>query len=259
MPSREITVQTSGGVCTITIRRAHKRNALAPAHLVALREALLAAGSDPACRVVVLTGEGQKAFCAGADLSGEAAFFAPGRQGATTELGDLIRARRTLDQPLIGRINGACYAGGMGLLALCDLAIASAEATFALPEINVGLFPFVVLAAFADHPAQSTLRELAITGQPIAAARAEQTGLITRQVPLSDLDAQIDSLAQSIARKPPQALRAGRAALRQSSDAAFLAALAEAEARSLALSQQPEAREGLAAFREKRPSGAPHG
>jgi enoyl-CoA hydratase/carnithine racemase len=239
-----IVARREAAVTTITLCRPQRRNALAPEHMVALREALVAAGRDPACRVIVLTGQGE-AFCAGADLSGAASFFDQ-RRGATTELGDLIRAGRGLARPVVGRINGACHAGGVGLLALCDIAIASDTATFALPEINVGLFPFVVLAAFAGRPVLTALRELAMTGQPISAARAEQIGLVSRIVPPQALDREVGALAERLATRAPNALRAGLCRVLDE------AGLAEAEARSLALAALPEAREGLAAFREKR-------
>ena len=251
-PSRpEIDLRVQHAIATITIDRPHRRNALAPAHLAALRTMLQQADADPGVRAIVLTGAGNAAFCAGADLSGEAGFFARPQPDQPTGLGDLIRAMRSLRTPLVGRINGACRAGGMGLLAMCDLAIACDEATFALSEIDVGLFPFVVLAAFG--PRADRLRGLALTGAVIGAAEAARIGLIGSSVPRAALDAAIDRLARCLAAKPAGAMRAGRAALRPQSDAGFLAALAAAEARSLALAGSPDAIEGIAAFRAKRP------
>jgi enoyl-CoA hydratase/carnithine racemase len=246
----EIRFEVGRGVATITIDRPHRRNALAAAHMATLLALLRQADADPEIRVLVLTGAGEKAFCAGADLSGEAVFLEQLRDAPVTGLGDLIRAMRQLGKPLIGRINGACRAGGMGLLAMCDLAVACEEASFGLSEIDVGLFPFVVLAAFGGRAER--LHALALTGEAVGAERAARIGLISHCVSREALDPAVDRLAQSLAGKPPGAMRAGRAALWQQSDAEFLAALATAEARSLALARLPEAVEGIAAFRAKR-------
>lgn len=214
---------------TITIRREARRNALAHRHFADLVRLLDEADADETVAVIVLTGEGDRAFCAGADISAGEAFFETIGERQTTGLGDFLRRAHRLTKPLVGRINGHCYAGGVGLLAACDMAIATDDARFALPEIRLGLFPFVVLAGLRGKVAASFATELAVTGTPVSAERAVRMGLVNEIVSRSDLDAAVAAFVGTIAAQPRQAMRSGLASLRALDSEAFEAAISQAE------------------------------
>lgn len=233
--SEEISLTVANRVATITIAREAKRNALARRHFVALVDRLAQADADEAVDVIVLTGAGDRAFCAGADITSAEQFFETIGNQATTGLGDVLRRARVLTKPLLGRINGHCYAGGVGLLAACDIAIAADDALFALPEMTLGLFPFVVIAGLRPKLGAGVIAELALTGAPIAAARAAQIGLIGRCVTRPELDPAIAALVATISGMPRNAMAAGRRALSGMDDLAFETMLAEAEGETLAL------------------------
>src|SRR5690606_262224 len=130
------------------------------------------AAANPDVRVIVLTGTGDKAFCAGADLTAGTGVFSEGLDEPTTDFGRLARRVRELGIPLIARINGACVAGGMGLMSLCDLAIAADHARFGLPEAKVGVFPMQVLVYLRRLIGARHVNELCLTGALISAERA---------------------------------------------------------------------------------------
>lgn len=223
-------------VATITIRREARRNALAHRHFNDLVRLLDEADRDETVAVIVLTGEGDRAFCAGADISAGEAFFETIGERQTTGLGDFLRRAHRLTKPLVGRINGHCYAGGVGLLAACDVAVAADDARFALPEIRLGLFPFVVLAGLRGKVAASVATELAVTGTPVGAERAARMGLVNEIVPRSGLDAAVAVLAGTMAALPRQAMRSGLESLRPLDAAAFENAIAQAEEQTRRLS-----------------------
>jgi len=216
-------------VATIMIRREAKHNALAHRHFSDLVRLLDEADLNEAVRVIVLTGEGDRAFCAGADIGAGEAFFETIDARATTGLGDFLRRAHRLAKPLVGRINGHCYAGGVGLLAACDMAISTDDARFALPEIKLGLFPFVVLAGLRPKIGASFATELAVTGTPVTAARAARMGLVNDIVPRSGLDAKVEELVGVVVAQPREAMRSGLASLRPLDAEAFEVLIAQAE------------------------------
>jgi len=193
---------------TIIICREPKRNALAPEHFRRLAELLRELDADPKVRVIVITGEGDKAFCAGADLSPERGFLRTLGQNKTTGLGDVLRASLQLSKPIIARVNGSCYAGGVGLLGCCNMVVAADNASFGLPEIRFGLYPFVVTAALRDRIAPLHLNALALTGRPIDAQTAMRIGLVSHVVPHFELDRIVADLTSDLMQIPTGALRA---------------------------------------------------
>lgn len=232
---REIQLRREGRVATLAICRQEKRNALAPRHFRRLAALLAEVEADPDIRAVILTGEGDKAFCAGADLSPEEGFLEGLTRGGPTGLGDVLRAAHGVSKPLIGRVNGHCYAGGVGLLAACDFVVSCDDANFALPEIKLGIFPFVVLAGLSQHVAPIHLGRLALTGSPIDAATALQIGLVSHVVPRSGLDFRTGALAEELAGLPASALRAGLPISRGRDAEAYFDAIAAAERKGHAL------------------------
>jgi methylglutaconyl-CoA hydratase len=238
----------------ILINREERRNALNPDVIAGIHAAMDVAIDDRSIRAVVLTGVGDKAFCAGADLSKGTDVFSPeGLDEPTTDFGRLARRVRDVGIPIVARVNGACVAGGMGLMSLCDLAVAADHARFGLPEVKVGVFPLQVLVYLRRFVSARHINELCLTGELITATRAREIGLINEVVPAAQLDEHIDALLTRLRAASPIATRRGKVAIAAMEELGFAEALAFAEAQIAILSRTVEAREGLAAFNEKRP------
>jgi enoyl-CoA hydratase/carnithine racemase len=210
------------------------------------------AAGDDTVRAIVLTGAGEKAFCAGADLGSGPGVFAAALNEPTTDFGRLARLVRGIGIPLIARINGACVAGGMGLMALCDLAVAADHARFGLPEVKVGVFPMQVLVYLRRMIPPRHFNFLCLTGELVTAARAAEMGLVNEVLPLTELDARIDALVELLSRASPRAIQRGRYAMAAMESMSFDGALALAETQIALMSRTEDAQEGLAAFSEKR-------
>ncbi|RDI99422.1 enoyl-CoA hydratase/isomerase family protein [Dyella solisilvae] len=247
----ELLIERRGQALWLTIQREDRRNAINGAVLDALGRALADAGGDPTVRAVVLTGAGTRAFCAGADLQTGQSFrfdYSQPYQG----LADLFREARRCTLPLIARVNGACMAGGMGLLAMCDLAVASRNATFGLPEVRVGLFPAQVLAVLQHQLPRRVLNELCLTGEPMDAERALAAGLVNALAEPEGLDEAVEALLARLLDKSPSAIRRGLYTLKQVENLGFEQAIAFAESQIGLFALTEDAQEGQAAFREKR-------
>lgn len=247
----ELLVEQRGPVLWLTIAREARRNAISGAVLDGLRQALDQAGRDRATRAIVITGAGTRAFCAGADLQSGQSFRFDYSQ-PYMGLADLLRDARRCAVPLIARINGACMAGGMGLLAMCDLAVASRHAIFGLPEVKVGVFPAQVLAALQHQVPRRALTELCLSGEPIDAERALAIGLVNHLAEPDGLDAAVDALLARLLDKSPAAIRRGLYTLKQIESLPFEQAAAFTESQIGLFALTEDAREGQAAFREKR-------
>jgi enoyl-CoA hydratase/carnithine racemase len=252
VPPAVVRTERRGKSLWITIQREERRNALNPEVIAAIRSAVHEARADASLRAIVLTGAGRKAFCAGADLSRGTDVFSEGLGEPTTDFGRLARTVREAGVPLIGRINGDCVAGGMGLMALCDLVIASDAARFGLPEAKVGVFPMQVLVYLRDMIAPRHVNELCLTGELISAARAREIGIANDVVPYEELDARVDAMVGRVAAMSPAALRRGKYAIAAMKAMGFHEALAFAETQIALVSRTDDAREGLAAFNDKR-------
>ena len=248
-----VRVERRASVVWLTIDRPQSRNALNPAALAELRTALAHAQAAADVRAIVLTGAGERAFCAGADLKPGSGSFEPDFAQTTNDFAELLRAGMACTLPIVARVNGHCLAGGMGLLAICDLAVASDAALFGLPEVKVGVFPMQVIAPLRRLIAPRLLDELCLTGEPIGAADAVRAGLINYAVPAGELDAKGAWLIARLVDKSPTAQRRGKYALRASADMSFPEALAFLEGQIATLALTDDAREGRRAFTERRP------
>lgn len=191
-------VNRHNGVATITLNHPERANALDPAQFHALAALLDNVGSEPGILAVVLTGQGDRAFCAGLNLCDEKAIQTDLASPGPTGLGATLRAATGLRMPLIGRINGACVAGGMGLLGACDHVVSVDTARFSLPEISHGIYPHVAMAGLHRRGASTVVRRLADTGAMIDAAAALDAGLVDVVVPRAELDAALESALSSI-------------------------------------------------------------
>ena len=250
---QELLVEQREQVLWLTINREERRNALNAAVIQGMRQAMLEAGSNPQIHAIVLTAKGERAFCAGADLQSGSSFrfdYSQPYQG----LAELLRQARHLNIPMIARVNGACMAGGMGLLAMCNMAVASQQATFGLPEVKVGLFPAQVLAVLQDKLPRRFLNELCLTGEPVDAQTALHHGLLNYVVEAGQLDTKLDFLLGRLLDKSPAAIRRGLYTLKQIESLAFEQAMAFTESQIGLFALTEDAQEGQLAFREKRPA-----
>lgn len=240
-----------GRALWITINREARRNAINP-DVIAGIEAAMRGTAVSGARAVVLTGAGRKAFCAGADLTRGTGVFTDGLDETTTDFGRLARVVRELPVPLIARVNGDCVAGGVGLMAMADLAVVADHARFGLPEAKVGVFPMQVLVYLRRMLHPRHVNELCLTGGLIDAARAREIGIANEVVPYEALDARVDALVERVAALSPVAIRRGKVAIAAMDAMAFHDALAFAEAQIAIASRTGDAAEGLAAFNDKR-------
>lgn len=247
-----VQVEQRGAVLWIAIDREARRNAINPMVIAGIEDALRSVEQRTGVRAVVLTAQGDKAFCAGADLTRGTNVFSDGMDEPTTDFGRLARVVRRIGVPIIGRINGDCVAGGMALLSLCDLAIAADHARFGLPEAKVGVFPMQVLVYLRRTLAPRHVNELCLTGQLITAARAADIGLVNHIVSSAQLDAAVQQTIDQVLQMSPVALKRGKAAIATMENMGFEEALGYAEAQITIASQTSAAREGLAAFNDKR-------
>jgi len=242
------------GVARVTINRPAARNTLSQDVMEGLQGAFERAAADPEVRVVVLTGAGEKAFCAGGDLGGSGfkdRGFAE-RHHDRRSFADLFRRMNRLGKPLIARVRGHCLAGGFGLALGCDLVVASDDASFGTPEVKRGLFPMMIMATIFRNVGRKKGMELLLTGDRISAAEAERLGLINYAVPAGQLDAKVDELAAKVAAMSPAVVRLGRDAFYAMSDMGFDAALEYLQTMLTVNLGTEDAIEGVTAFLQKR-------
>ena len=235
----------------ITINRPDKRNAINADVIAGIRAGLRVAHADPAMRAIVLTASGDKAFCAGADLQ-PGTGFAFDLSRPNVDYADLLREAQAATLPIVARVNGTCMAGGMGLLCMADMAIASDHALFGLPEVKVGVFPMQVMSLLQRIAPPRKVREWALCGEPFAAAEALEAGLLNHVVSAAELDAKVDWLLGRLVDKSPTAIRRGKYAMRAIEAMSFDEAIAYTESQIALLAMTEDAKEGLAAFNEKR-------
>ncbi len=274
-------------IARVTLNRPQRRNALSAEVVEGLLAALRRAGSDDAVQVVVLTGAGEKSFCAGGDLgdlarmgeaarTGEAAGgpgvpavggpgavgVAAGASGAGrvaaggTAEGNgpvqLFAAFRELGKPIIARVAGHALGGGLGLAVSCDIAIAADDVKLGTPEINVGLWPMMIMAVLHRNVGPKQAFKLYYTGQLVGAPEAVRLGLLTEALPRAALDPRVDELAGQIAAKSPAALRLGRTAFFESESLPLHEQLSYLRDQLAVLAATDDAREGIAAFLDRR-------
>ena len=245
----ELVCEMRDAVMWLTINREQRRNAINPAVLAGLGAALNQANKDRSVRAIVITGCGTRAFCAGADLQSGTSFkfdYSEPHVG----FANLFRLARQSTVPLIARVNGACMAGGMGIMGMCDLAVSSREAIFGLPEVKVGLFPAQVLSVIGHLLPRRILAEMCITGEPLSAGQALAHGLVNHV--FDDLDAGVQWLLGRLLDKSPAAIRRGLYTMKKIEAMAFEESMAFTESQIGLFALTEDAAEGQLAFREKR-------
>jgi enoyl-CoA hydratase len=253
MAYQELLYDVTDGVATLTLNRPEQRNALSGQLLGELVDAMKVAREDGEVHAVVLTGAGDKVFCAGADLGGFAA-DAPlvEKHFASDRFIELFRLMVELGKPTLCAANGHVLAGGMGLALSCDLVIATEGATFGTPEINVGAFPFMIMAIIYRNVPRKRVNEMLLLGERITAEEAVEWGLINKAVPADEFEGAVAEWAGKLASKSPVVMRLGHDAIYRQQDMSFGDALEYLRSQlSMALSTE-DVLEGVQAFFEKR-------
>jgi enoyl-CoA hydratase/carnithine racemase len=192
--SSSVIREKRGQAFWITINRPDKRNAINADVVAGIAKGYRDAHDDKEVRVIVLTGAGDKAFCAGADLQNSGAAFAMDFSRPNVDYADLLRLSQNATKPAIARVGGVCMAGGMGLLCMTDMAVAADHVIFGLPEVKVGVFPMQVMSLLQSMAPPRLINEWALTGEPFDAKSAQAAGLLNYVVPSAELDAKVDWL-----------------------------------------------------------------
>jgi methylglutaconyl-CoA hydratase len=253
--TRTIQIATDArGVATLTLNLPEKHNALSADMISDLKDAAATLGGDPAVRVVILTGAG-KSFCAGGDLNWMREQMAgddAARANAAKSIAMMLHALNTLPKPLIGRIQGNAFGGGIGLACACDIAIADEAALFGLTETRLGLIPATIGPYVLARMGEANARRVFMSSQIFPASEAKDLGIIARAVPASDLGQAVAAQVDPYLKCAPGAVTAAKALARKlgpTIDDAVIAASIDA---LIAQWQTDDAAEGITAFFEKR-------
>ena len=253
MSYEQILYDVSESVATVTLNRPEQRNALSGQMLEELVDAMSTARQDDEVRAVVLTGAGDKVFCAGADLGGFAA-DAPlvAKHFGSDRFIDFFKLMPRLGKPSLCAANGHVLAGGMGLALSCDLVIAKQGSTFGTPEINVGAFPYMIMSLIYRNVPRKKVNEMMLLGERISAEDAVTYGLANKAVPAEDFDAAVADWATKLASKSPVLMRLGHDAMYRQQDMAIEDALEFLRSQLSLTFTTEDIQEGVKAFFEKR-------
>lgn len=242
-----------GGVATIAMDEPDTRNALSDALIGSLIAAFAAARDDTAVRCVVLASTHPRTFSSGGDLGGFADDVPLVQKHRSIALfPELFTLIGTLGKPVVAQVGGHCLAGAFGLTLACDLVVASDAAVFGTPEINVGVFPFMIAALLYRNLPRKTATELLLLGERFDAAEAHRIGVVNRVVPAGELDAATAELAGRLAAKSPLLMRLGKDALWRQGDMPLEDAWDYLRSQLALAFSTHDLREGVAAFKEGR-------
>lgn len=250
----QVIVEQRGAACHITIDRASEHNTMTDVVMEELTLALRQAESMQGVRAIVLTGAGEQTFCAGGKLKptadGSPFALEPGR--FDNPIADLFKAMDRCDLPIIARVNGGAFGGGLGLICACDFAVAVDSAKFGTTEAKVGLFPMMILPVLMRVIPRRRLLEMCFFAHRFSALEARGFDIINQVVPAAELDAAVFAMVEKLAANSPVALRIGRRAFSAVTDLSFSDALNLTQAVLPILSQSEDTREGMKAFAERR-------
>lgn len=250
--SEDLLYEVEDRVAFLTIHREARRNAISQEMISAFHEFLDRADGDKGVQAVCITGTGDKAFCSGADLTGSLTQAGEDPLSGARNYAALLKKMARFGKPLVAQVNGACLAGGLGLMLACDIVIARKDVSFWTPEVNVGIFPMMVGALLMRHVSPKKAMEMVLTGRKVTAVEAEQIGLISRAVDPETLREEVKNVLKTLTSKSPLGLRIGKEAFIKMMDMPFEEAvdyLCEALGRAVSIE---DAREGMTAFIEKR-------
>lgn len=253
MTYEEILYEVEEGVAKITLNRPEVRNRLSTKMIGEILEALDRARNDAEVRVLIITGAGDQAFCAGADISEFQTRPALEHRRIYDKHARLPKAFRELGKPSISAVNGLALAGGLGLAIYSDITIASDRARFGTPEINIGVWPMIVSATLRRVIGRKRTLQLMLTGEIIDAHEAERIGLVSEVVQHDRLMNRAMEIAGKLKAKSPVILKLGREAYYDTEDVEFDKAVNYLRDMVLLLLATEDAQEGVRAFLEKRP------
>jgi enoyl-CoA hydratase/carnithine racemase len=264
MPECPVLIETGGGVAEITLNRPEKMNALTPEMLVRLDQAWAGISQDPEVRVVILTGAGERAFCAGADLGRLTPLLTRARDAEDEWDEALLAEPRLLNRallrgtemitPVIAALRGNVAGGGMELMLACDLRVAAEDCRFGLMEVKRGLIPAAGgIARLSRQVAQAQAAEILLIGDQLDAAQALGIGLVNRVVPADEVMATARALAGRMAHNGPLAMRKVKQVMLESSGRSLADGFAAEDQAVKVVLRSADAREGSRAFTEKRP------
>ncbi len=249
----KVAYEVAGGVATVTLNDPDKRNMLSDQMLGELVAAMTEARDSEEVRAVVLTGAGDRVFCAGADLGGFAADASlVEKHFASDRFLEFFRLMPRLGKPSIAAVNGHVLAGGLGLALSCDLVIAKEGATFSTPEINVGAFPYMIMALIYRDVPRKKVNEMMLLGERFSASQAVEMGMANRVVADAEFDAAVADWAGRLAAKSPVLMRLGHDAMYRQADMPVDDALEYLRSQLSLTFTTEDIVEGVTAFFEKR-------
>jgi enoyl-CoA hydratase len=244
----------SDGVLRLTINREEKRNALSADVMRGMYDAVRGMTGDDGIRVILIASAGERVFCSGADLAimGAESTGLEQHEGRGL-LARLVVAMRECPVPVVARVQGLCLAGGTGLAMGCDVVLARESAAFGFPEVDRGLWPFMVSALLARHVSPKHAMDRMLIGDRFDAATAYEMGMVSRVFPDETFDAEVDAYVAKLAASAPAAIRLGKAAWIAATETSSLGVALEAmQAQLSLLTTTKDVTEGIAAFFEKR-------
>lgn len=251
----QLIVAQHAAACHITINRVAQHNTMTDVVMEELTAAFHHAETMQGVRAIVLTGAGEQTFCAGGQLKptadGSPFALEPGR--FDNPVAELFRAMDRCNLPIIARVNGGAFGGGLGLVCACDFAIAADTAKFGTTEARVGVFPMMILPVLMRVIPRRRLLEMCFFAQRFSALEAQQFDIVNRVVTPTELDAAVADMVEKLAANSPVALRIGRRAISAVTDLSFSDALNLTQAVLPILSQSEDTKEGMKAFAERRP------
>ncbi len=252
---QELLYEVKDRVALILINRPAAMNSLTAQVMAAMEESLKKAAEDPQVGAVVIRGVGGKAFCTGADLgsglgAGESSFL--DRHKARARYAELLQAMLRTPKPILGAVEGYCMAGGLGLCLACDLAIATEDAQFALPEIKRGLWPYMVTALLIRHVGPKKALELCMTGERIGALEAERLGILNRVVGRDQFQQVVEETSRKLASFSPAVMALGKGSFYAMADLPLERALEYLASQLTHNTQLEDMVEGVTAFLQKR-------
>jgi enoyl-CoA hydratase/carnithine racemase len=249
MAEQDLLYRVENRVAYLTINRESKRNSISADVTVLFFKYLDDAEKDQNVRAVCITGAGEKAFCAGADLGTSTT---SDDQDGFQNYADLLKRIAAFPKPTVARVNGYCLAGGTGFMLACDIVIAADNARFGTPEVNVGLFPMMIGALIFRNVTRKKAMEMALLGEKLTAAQALEMGMLTRVVPADALDEEVDKVLQILSAKSPIGMKIGKQAFYKMADMPFEEAVDYLSQQLKAVVATEDAKEGITAFIEKR-------
>jgi enoyl-CoA hydratase/carnithine racemase len=249
MSEEHLLYNVENNVAYFTINREPQRNAISMDAINHFLKNLDEAEKDESIRAILITGSGEKAFCSGADLGSTV----NGKiQQGFKRYAKLLKMLSAYPKPVVAKVNGACMAGGMGLMLACDIAIAKKDSIFGTPEINVGLWPMMIGALIYRNVLRKKAMEMILIGERLSADQALEMGLITRVVQSDKLDEEVGKVLKALTAKSPIGMRIGKEAFYAMADMPFEEAVDFLAGKISEVAATEDAKEGLTAFIEKR-------